>query len=149
MNDKHVPDRAIIFYDHGRKLQPNEPKWGMAIGACHRKTGNYHLAIEAYQKINKDFPENLQALQQLVKLTQDIGSKDFKMYTEELRKLEKTLQSREMTATTSSRVNSSSSSTSRSGGALSRLDTRAKQLGDESFVEDEFIFQGTSSSSNV
>jgi len=146
MNDKHVPDRAIIFYDHGRKLQPSDPKWGMAIGACHRKTGNYNQAVEVYQKLNKEFPENVQVLQQLVKLTQDIGSKDFQVYTEELKKLEKTLQARDQSGSGTRLSSGSSNSSAR---ISARVGLKAKRFPDMDSVEDDISFPSTSTNTSV
>ena len=69
--DLKLPDRAIAFYERGMILQPNDSRWHMMTAACHRKLGNYTQAIEVYQSIYKRDPDNIVALQQLVRLAKD------------------------------------------------------------------------------
>jgi len=96
LSDKNLPERAIIFYKHCNALQPTDPKWLLSIASCYRKMGNATITMEAYQKVFKQFPDNLEALRQLVRLTKETGHKDAKVYAEELKKLEMTATKRDV-----------------------------------------------------
>lgn len=91
LSDVNVPERAIIFYKHANQLKPNDPKWLLSVAACYRKMGNNAIAKEFYQKVYKQFPDNVQALQLLARLSKELGSNDAKHYAEELKKLEKSM----------------------------------------------------------
>ena len=90
--DMKLPERAIPFYERGAVLQPNDVRWPMMTAACHRKVGNYTQAIEEYQGVYKKDPDNIVALQQLVRLAKDMGIKEARQYAEELMKLERSLE---------------------------------------------------------
>jgi outer membrane protein assembly factor BamD (BamD/ComL family) len=41
-------------------MQPNEVKWQLMAASCHRRSGNYHQALQAYKDIHSRFPENIE-----------------------------------------------------------------------------------------
>ena len=70
-------------------MQPDEVKWQLMIASCYRRSGNYHRALETYKSIHRRFPENIECLKFLVKLTNDMGLKEAAEYATELKKAEK------------------------------------------------------------
>ena len=56
---------------------------------CHRRAGNYHRALETYKTVHRKFPENIECLKFLVKLSSDMGLKEAGEYAMELKKAEK------------------------------------------------------------
>lgn len=55
-----VPEKAVAYYERASLMQPNEPKWKLLIGSCHRRSGNYQLALKTYKDIHNIFPENIE-----------------------------------------------------------------------------------------
>ena len=53
-------------------------------------TGNYQLALRCYKDIHNRFPDNIDCLKFLVRLTSDLGLKEAQEYSILLRKAEKT-----------------------------------------------------------
>lgn len=69
-------------------------------------------ALETYKMIHRRFPENIECLKFLVKLTSDMGLKEASEYASELKKAEKAKDLRDQRAT-SSRPGSTRRSSSR------------------------------------
>ena len=59
------------------------------IGACHRRAGNYQNAYNCYKSVHNQFPENMECIKFLVRISNDLGLKESFEYSEKLRKLEK------------------------------------------------------------
>lgn len=72
-----------------RDFRPKQIKWLLMIGACHRRAGNYQNAYNCYKSIHNSFPENMECLKFLVRVSNDLGLKESFEFTEKLRKLEK------------------------------------------------------------
>ena len=109
-------------------MQPDEVKWHLMIASCYRRSGNYHRALETYKSIHRRFPENVECLKFLVKLSSDMGLREAQEYAMELKKAEKAREIRDQRANSSnSRPGSrrSSSRTSmnsmRTGSGVSKL----------------------------
>ena len=56
---------------------------------CCRRAGNYHKALETYKTVHRKFPDNIECLKFLVKLSSDMGLKEAGEYAMELKKAEK------------------------------------------------------------
>ena len=56
---------------------------------CCRRAGNYHKALETYKTVHRRFPDNIECLKFLVKLSSDMGLKEAGEYAMELKKAEK------------------------------------------------------------
>lgn len=120
LQEMGLPDKALSFYQKALALQPNESRWQMLMGAAYRRVGNYSNAIECFQKVYRDNPENIQALQNLVKLTSDLGMPEADMYRDDLSKLERSIGNRLQSARMRSgdvqgRLGTSSGSAGRGG----------------------------------
>ena len=59
------------------------------IGACHRRAGNYQNAYNCYKTVHNSFPENMECLKFLVRVSNDLGLKEAFEYSDKLKKLEK------------------------------------------------------------
>ena len=56
--------------------------------------GNYQQALSCYKNIHRRFPESVDCLKFLVRLTTDLGLKEAQDYSLKLRKAEKTLETK-------------------------------------------------------
>ncbi|VDL93235.1 unnamed protein product [Schistocephalus solidus] len=65
------------------------------IASCYRKSGNYQQALEVYKKIHKEFPDSIECLQFLVRLSKDMGLPETQEYMNRLKKAEKSKEARE------------------------------------------------------
>ncbi len=86
-------------------MQPDEVRWQLMIASCYRRSGNYHSALETYKVIHRSvggmrkeiwngisgfaffsrkFPENVECLKFLVKLSSDMGLKEAQTYAQVL-----------------------------------------------------------------
>ncbi|CAH1799275.1 unnamed protein product [Owenia fusiformis] len=100
--DSQFCEKAIQYFERAALIQPNQVKWYMMIASCHRRSGNYQKALDTYKSINKRFPENIECLRFLVRLSTDMGLKDANDFATKLKKAEKSKELREQ------RVNSGS-----------------------------------------
>ena len=103
-------------------MQPDEVKWRLMIASCYRRSGNYHKALETYKALHIKFPENVEALKFLVKLSSDMGLREAADYAAELKKAEKARELREARSANSaaSRPGSRRSASSRNSMASLR-----------------------------
>jgi intraflagellar transport protein 88 len=58
-------EKAIKFFERATEIQPREVKWKLMVTSCYRRMGSYQKALELYQQIHKDYPENLECLRYL------------------------------------------------------------------------------------
>eukprot|EP00939_MAST-03C_sp_MAST-3C-sp1_P001545 g1545.t1 len=68
-------EKAIAFFERAAEIQPDEVKWRLMVTSCFRRMGNYQKALELYEAINRDYPENLECLRYLVTICKDLGMK--------------------------------------------------------------------------
>ncbi|XP_076068805.1 intraflagellar transport protein 88-like protein nompB isoform X2 [Oratosquilla oratoria] len=119
--EHQVAEKAIVYFERAALMQPDEVKWQLMVAACHRRSGNYQLALQTYKQIHRRFPENIECLKLLFRLSTDLGLKEAADYALELKKAERAQEVRETRAASGSRPGSrrSSSRASRSGSAIS------------------------------
>jgi intraflagellar transport protein 88 len=48
-------------------------KWRLMVTSCHRRMGNYQKALELYEIIHQEYPENVECLKYLVAICKDLG----------------------------------------------------------------------------
>merc|ERR1711981_457918 len=72
----------------GSQIQPNEVKWQLMVTSCYRRMGSYQKALELYEDIHKQYPEDLECLRYLVAICKDLGMK-YENYQTKLTKLER------------------------------------------------------------
>jgi len=85
-----LPEKAITFYEKAMHLEPADIRWQILLGANLRRTGNLTQALQVYQKLYRDNPDNVQILQTLVRLAKDVGLKDTNKYEQVFIKQETT-----------------------------------------------------------
>jgi intraflagellar transport protein 88 len=81
-------EKAIHFFQRAAEIQPKEVKWRLMVTSCYRRMGQYQEALELYEKIHSDYPENLECLRYLVAICKDLGHK-YDHYQQSLAKLER------------------------------------------------------------
>ncbi|XP_054278249.1 intraflagellar transport protein 88 homolog [Macrosteles quadrilineatus] len=116
-----VAEKAVAYYEKAALMQPNEPKWRLLIGSCHRRSGNYQLALRTYKDILQEFPENIECLKFLVRMCSDMGLPEAATYAMQLKKAEKAKELRERIGSSQSGTGSRRSSGRSSQGVASPL----------------------------
>jgi intraflagellar transport protein 88 len=48
-------------------------KWRLMVTSCYRRLGNYSKALELYEEIHAEHPDNVECLKYLVALCKDLG----------------------------------------------------------------------------
>ena len=81
-------EKAIHFFQRAAEIQPKEVKWRLMVTSCYRRMGQYQEALELYERIHADYPENLECLRYLVAICKDLGHK-YDHYQASLAKLER------------------------------------------------------------
>merc|ERR1719356_58224 len=121
--EMQVSEKAIGYFERAALMQPNEVKWHLMIASCYRRAGNYHKALETYKAVHRKFPENVECLKFLVKLSSDMGLKEAGEFALELKKAERAkevAEERAMSSRPGSRRSASRASlASRGGSAVS------------------------------
>ncbi|KAK7867313.1 hypothetical protein R5R35_002130 [Gryllus longicercus] len=110
--EMQVAEKAIGYFERASLMHPGEVKWKLMIASCHRRSGNYHQALNTYKEIHKAFPENIECLKFLVRICSDLGLEEATEYAQALKKAEKAKEVRE-------RIGSSRPGSRHSGSALS------------------------------
>ncbi|RWS04201.1 intraflagellar transport protein 88-like isoform X1 [Dinothrombium tinctorium] len=87
--ENQIYEKAIKYLEKAAAVQPNQVKWLLMIAACYRRSGNYQQALQSYKAINKKFPENIECLKFLAKISQELGLTEANEYIEALQRLEK------------------------------------------------------------
>jgi intraflagellar transport protein 88 len=86
-------EKAVEYFERAAQIQPGEVKWKLMVASCHRRSGDYQLAFDIYQRIHSDYPENVECLRYLVHICDDLGKKDqVHEYVVKLRKAERAVE---------------------------------------------------------
>ncbi|XP_023192422.1 intraflagellar transport protein 88 homolog isoform X1 [Xiphophorus maculatus] len=88
-------EKAIQYFERATLIQPHYVKWQLIVASCYRRSGNYQKALETYKEIHRRFPENVECLRFLVRLSTDMGLKEVQEYATKLKKVEKMKELRE------------------------------------------------------
>ncbi|CAH8857170.1 unnamed protein product [Trichobilharzia szidati] len=88
-------EKAVAYFERASLMQPNQIKWQLMIASCHRRSGNYQQALETYRLIHQRFPENIECLQFLVRISSDMGLPEAQDYIVKLKRAEKIKEARE------------------------------------------------------
>lgn len=83
---REMYEQAIEYFNQAAKVQPSEIKWQLMVTSCYRRLGDLYKALELYQKIHEDHPDNIEALQYLEALCKDLG-RNHEEYSKKLEKL--------------------------------------------------------------
>ena len=87
---REMYEQAIEYFERASLVQPGEVKWQLMVTSCHRRLGDLYKALELYQKIHEDHPENVESLQYLEALCKDLG-RPHDEYTRKLDKLRRAM----------------------------------------------------------
>ncbi|TRY89780.1 hypothetical protein DNTS_000017 [Danionella cerebrum] len=93
--DTQFCEKAIQYFERATLIQPTQVKWQLMVASCYRRSGNYQKALETYKEIHRKFPENVECLRFLVRLSTDMGLKEVQDYATKLKKVEKMKEIRE------------------------------------------------------
>ncbi|XP_046992118.1 intraflagellar transport protein 88 homolog isoform X2 [Schistocerca americana] len=58
--EMQVAEKAINYFERAALMQPDEVKWQLMVASCHRRSGNYHQALNLYKEIHHRFPDNIE-----------------------------------------------------------------------------------------
>lgn len=83
---REMYEQAIEYFQQAASVQPSEIKWQLMVTSCYRRLGDLYKALELYQKIHEDHPDNIEALQYLEALCRDLG-RSHEEYSKKLEKL--------------------------------------------------------------
>jgi intraflagellar transport protein 88 len=83
---REMYEQAIDYFQQAAIVQPCEIKWQLMVTSCYRRLGDLYKALELYQKIHEDHPENIEALTYLEALCRDLG-RNHEEYSKKLEKL--------------------------------------------------------------
>lgn len=81
-------EKAIHFFERASQIQPDEVKWRLMVTSCYRRMQNLHKALELYEKIHTEHPENLECLRYLVAICKDLG-RPHDVYQQKLSRLDR------------------------------------------------------------
>ncbi|CAM9106211.1 unnamed protein product, partial [Choristocarpus tenellus] len=81
-------EKAIHFFERAAQIQPNEVKWRLMVSSCYRRMGSYMKALELYERIHSEYPENLECLRYLVAICRD-HDRPFQHYQQKLARLDR------------------------------------------------------------
>jgi intraflagellar transport protein 88 len=84
-------EKAIAFFQRAAQIQPHEVKWRLMVTSCYRRMSNYQKALDLYEEIHNDYPDNVECLRYLVALCKDMGL-PYDQYQNQLVKLERSVQ---------------------------------------------------------
>ncbi|KAL1436300.1 hypothetical protein MTO96_049813 [Rhipicephalus appendiculatus] len=114
--ESQLYEKAIKCFEKAAIIQPSQVKWPLLVASCHNKSGNYQKALATYRSLHRRFPENVECLRFLVRLTNDLGLGESADYSAKLKKAEKAKETKEQRTSSSG----SRSGSHRSSGRLSR-----------------------------
>ena len=66
-------EKAIEYFERAAEIQPKEVKWRLMVTSCYRRLGSYQKALELYESIHKEYPQNLECLRYLVAICKELG----------------------------------------------------------------------------
>ncbi|XP_075752571.1 intraflagellar transport protein 88-like protein nompB [Rhipicephalus microplus] len=114
--ESQLYEKAIKYFEKAAIIQPSQVKWPLLVATCNKKSGNYQKALATYRSLHRRFPENVECLRLLVRLTNDLGLSESEDYAAKLKKAEKAKEMKEQRTSSSG----SRSGSHRSSGRLSR-----------------------------
>lgn len=81
-------EQAITFFERAAEIQPNEVKWKLMIASCYRRMANFQHAVDLYEQIHREYPENQECLRYLIIISKELNIK-YDHYQREFAKLER------------------------------------------------------------
>lgn len=81
-------EQAITFFERAAEIQPGEVKWKLMIASCYRRMANFQHAVDLYEEIHRQYPENQECLRYLIIISKELNIK-YDHYQREFAKLER------------------------------------------------------------
>lgn len=81
-------EQAITFFERAAEIQPAEVKWKLMIASCYRRMANFQHAVDLYEEIHRQYPENQECLRYLIIISKELNIK-YDHYQREFAKLER------------------------------------------------------------
>ncbi|GMH74663.1 hypothetical protein TL16_g06523, partial [Triparma laevis f. inornata] len=53
-------EKSIHYFERASQIQPNEVKWRLMVTSCYRRMGNYSKALQLYEQIHEEYPDNIE-----------------------------------------------------------------------------------------
>jgi len=66
-------EKAMAFFIRASQIQPKEVKWRLMVASCYRRIGSFQQALRIYQDIEKEYPDNIECLNYLVRICTELG----------------------------------------------------------------------------
>ena len=70
-----VYEKAMQYFARAAEIQPHEVKWRLMVASCHRRCGEFQLALKLYEEIERKHPDDVECLNYLVRLCKQLGMK--------------------------------------------------------------------------
>jgi tetratricopeptide (TPR) repeat protein len=55
-------EEAMAYFVRASFIQPKEKKWKLMVASCHRRVGASQQALQVYEAVEKEYPEDLECL---------------------------------------------------------------------------------------
>ncbi|KAG5187580.1 intraflagellar transport particle protein [Tribonema minus] len=81
-------ERAVAFFARASQIQPGEVKWRLMVTSCYRRMGAFQRALDLYERIHAEHPDNLECLRYLVAMCKDLG-RPYEQYQAKLARLDR------------------------------------------------------------
>lgn len=81
-------EKAVEFFERASQVQPKEVKWRLMVASCYRRMNLFQQALDMYENIHKDHPDNIECLRYLVTICKDLGKKEYVEYSKQLKQYE-------------------------------------------------------------
>lgn len=85
--DCELYEQATLYFERACTIEAKEIKWQLMVASCHRRCGNYQHAFDLYKEIHFKWPNSVECLRLLVRISQDLGVTTTEWQTK-LKKLE-------------------------------------------------------------
>jgi intraflagellar transport protein 88 len=81
-------EKAIHFFERAAQISPAEVKWRLMVTSCYRRMHNYQKALDLYEAIHVQHPDNLECLRYLVAICKDLG-RPYESYQQKLSRVDR------------------------------------------------------------
>ena len=81
-------EKAVEYFERASIIQPKEVKWRLMVASCYRRMNLFNQALDMYEAIHKEHPDNVECLRYLVTICKDLGKKEYYEYSKQLKTIE-------------------------------------------------------------
>jgi len=114
--ESQFPEKALNYFERAVVIQPNEIRWHLFVVMCLNRAGAYPKAYDRLKRIHVQFPDSLETLQRLVRITGDMKMpNEAREYEQKMKRLQKQQEAIKQNRVTSGRIRSGGTSRGRVG----------------------------------